>query len=107
MPPADLKTFPDKKFIGLADDGCVNYSSYDVHGVYISTHQWFDVDGDYYGSYRKYAYEVEPIGRIWIDPEQRYKFPISKERIEAHHRHISNWCTDSARVIRKVSLSCD
>lgn len=103
LPPADLKTLPDKKFIGLAEDGCINYSSYDVHGVYVSTHQWFKTDGDY-GEYMQYAYEVEPLGRIWIDPEQRYKFPISKEMIEAHHRNARHWCTDSARVIRKVSV---
>lgn len=60
----------------IADDGCIAYANYDVHGVYITNHRGM-VGGMIY-------YEVEPEGLLWPDPER----PIRE-----------SWCCARAKII--------
>lgn len=77
---------PREEFI--ADDGCLDYKWFDVHGVYITDRKPPDDCFPYY--------EVRPIGRMWVDPERG---PLAGE---SPHSPPRDWCVDSAKIIRVV-----
>lgn len=73
--PAERRTLPTHLNGALTDDGCIAYTNYDVHAVYLFTKK--APPGLLY-------YEVEPIGLLWPDPEQG----IGRQ-----------WCAARARIL--------
>lgn len=62
----------------IAEDGCIAYTNYDVHAVYVSTRRRSaSLPGSTY-------YEVEPEGLLWPDPER----PIRED-----------WCCVRAKIV--------
>lgn len=70
----------------IAEDGCIAYTNYDVHAVYVSTRRPpASVPGTTY-------YEVEPEGLLWPDPER----PIRED-----------WCCARAKIVAVHQFPAD
>lgn len=80
MSPAQRRVLPSR-FGQIAGDGRLNYKSYDVHAVYVTTVQPPGTG--------EVVYRVEPVGPIWPDPEQ------------AHYTlgDITSWCCSQAKIV--------
>lgn len=76
LSPAERRVVVPRLQGRLEADGCISYSYYDVHGVYITNNRGL-VRGMSY-------YEVDPEGRLWPDPERDIR---------------DSWCCSRARVI--------